>query len=145
MTGYWRNWFKIWCLAVGVFGLVLAGGAFSATDGMVRYLIAVLNPAADPAMTDTLRFAVALMGAVTLGWALTLHAAICAAAWLGADGAPVWRLLVLSLIGWYVIDSSLSLATGFGLNAVPNTVLLVTFLWPVWRSGLLGRTSGVVA
>ena len=42
-----------------------------------------------------------------------------------------------SVLTWYVIDSLLSIATGFGLNALPNTVLMAGFLFPVIRSGVL--------
>lgn len=140
MTGFWRNWLTIWCGAVAIFGLVLTGGAFPTADAPIRWMIATINPAADATMTDTLRFSLALMGAVTIGWSLTLHAAIRAADRLGAAGGPVWRLLVLSMCAWYVIDSSLSVATGFGLNAVSNTVFMAAFLWPLWRSGVFGGT-----
>ena len=145
MTTFWRNWLTIWCGAVAVFGVMLTGGALAATDGPVRALTAMLNPAADATMTDLVRFSLALMGAVTIGWALTLYAAIRAADRLGAAAAPVWRLLVTAMLVWFVVDSSLSVATGFGLNALSNAVFLAAFLWPVWGSGVLGGGTSVAA
>ena len=137
MTRFWRIWLDVWCLAVGAFGIVLIGGAFAATDGPARAVLAIINPAADLDFSPTLRFALALMGAVTLGWSITLGAAIRAADALGTAGAPVWRMVTWSVVGWYVIDSSLSVATGFALNAVSNSVLLAGYLLPVLRSGVL--------
>ena len=137
MTNFWRQWLALWCIAAGLFGAVLTGGAFPATDGPVRALLAFQNPAADATMTAALRFSVALMGAVTLGWAVTMWAAIVAADRLGARGRPVWGWLVMSVTGWFVVDSGLSIATGFALNTVSNAMLLVGFLWPVWRMGVL--------
>ena len=78
------------------------------------------------------------MGAVSMGWALTFYAAFSAAAALGAQGQPAWRAVTVAVVAWYVIDSALSVATGFALNAVPNTLLLAGYLLPVWRSGVLG-------
>ena len=137
MSSFWRKWLAVWCVAVAAFAVVLIGGAFGATDGPVRALLALQNPAADLTMTATLRFSLALMGAVSLGWAVTMWAAIDAADRLGANARPVWRLLLISVVGWFVIDSSLSVATGFALNAVSNAVLLAGFLWPLWRMGVL--------
>jgi len=76
---------------------------------------------------------------VTLGWAMTMAATIKAANQLGAAGRPVWTGLTASLLVWFVIDSSLSIATGYPLNAASNTVILVTYLLPLWRSGVLRR------
>lgn len=56
---------------------------------------------------------------------------------LGAAAAPVWRLLTVSVVGWYLIDGVLSAATGFPLNIVPNTLLLAGFVAPVLGSGVL--------
>ena len=49
----------------------------------------------------------------------------------------VWGLITVSAVVWFVIDSILSAATGFGLNIVPNLLLLVGFLIPVIRNGVL--------
>ncbi len=145
MTMFWRNWLTIWCLAVAGFGLLLTGAAFPASDGPIRLVMAAMNPAADLTMTETLRFALALMGAVSIGWAGTLYATIRVVDRLGDAGASMWRMVVLSVVGWYVIDSSLSVATGFGLNAVSNTLFLAAFLWPVWRSGVLAGGAATAA
>lgn len=42
-----------------------------------------------------------------------------------------------AILIWCVIDSSLSVATGFGLNKVPNTGLLIAHLIRVLASGAL--------
>lgn len=139
MTGLWKTWMTIWCWAVGLFGLVLAGAGLPATEGPTRLLFGILGDPAAFHLDDQARFTIALMGAVTLGWALTMATAIKAATALGAAGRPVWSGLTVSLLVWFVIDSSLSVATGYPLNAGSNTVILVTYLLPLWRSGVLGR------
>lgn len=136
MTDFWRNWLRLWALGVALFGLVLAGAGLSATDGAARALLERMG-GAPVAFDPPLRFAVALMGAVTLGWALTMLAAMRAAGTMGAAARRLWRGLLGAMLVWFAIDSALSIATGFTLNAVSNSLLLALFLWPLWRSGVL--------
>ncbi|MDO8900247.1 MAG: hypothetical protein Q7V15_02730 [Phenylobacterium sp.] len=139
MTGFWRVWMAVWRLSVASFGLVLAAGAFEATSGPVRMIFDLVGEALPEEVSSPLRFSIALMGAVTLGWWLTLEAAFRAVDLLGDRAAPVWRGLTLSVVGWYLIDGALSAATGFGLNIIPNTVLLAGYLVPVLATGVMRR------
>ena len=142
MNGFWRTWLNGWCAVVGVFGVVLAGGAAQATSGPVRLLLDILNGPEPLVIEGPMRFALAVLGAVTIGWSLTLYAAIDAAHRLGPMGAPVWRMILASGLVWFVIDSALSVATGFGLNLVPNTVFVAGLVAPLAASGLLRRPAG---
>ena len=137
MSRFWRNWMIVWCLAVGVFGIVLAGAGLDATDGPTRLLMRVLNNGPDVDFNAPLRFSIALLGCVTLGWSLTLLVALRVAHRLGNQARTFWLGLTASVAGWFMMDSSLSIATGFGLNAVSNTVFIALFLLPIIRSGVL--------
>jgi hypothetical protein len=137
MSGFWRNWLTGWCWVVALFGLLLAGAAFEPTSIPTRLLFDLLNGPSPLDLDAQMRFALAVLGAVTFGWGLTFLAAIRAAHQLGDGGRPVWRGITLSVVAWYVIDSGLSVATGYGLNAVPNTFFLLAFLAPVIRGGVL--------
>ncbi|MFT3723111.1 MAG: hypothetical protein QM773_05940 [Hyphomonadaceae bacterium] len=137
MSGFWRNWLNVWCVLVIVFGLVLAGGGLEVTSGGADMLFGMLGGPGDIMWTPHLRFSVALMGAVTMGWGLTFVAVFAAAHRLGNQAAMVWRLVSASVLAWFVIDSALSVATGFALNAVPNAALLVGYLVPVIANGVL--------
>jgi hypothetical protein len=138
MDKHWRNWFSAWAIFVALFGLVLAGGAFAATDGLTAALFALFgNPL--PADIDAHhRFAIGLMGAVTLGWGLTFYGAFKALFALDpATAAPVWRYLLGVALLWYVVDSGISIATGFWMNAVSNTIVTLLFLIPLFKSGAM--------
>lgn len=140
MQGLWKTWMILWCWAVILFGIILAAGGLPETDGAVAFLYGLLgNLGADGLRLDApgLRFSVALMGAVTIGWGLTILFLLPA---IHAAGAPAWRGLTAALVIWYVIDGVLSAATGFALNILPNTALAIAYLVPVLASGALRAT-----
>jgi len=139
MTGFWRIWMAVWRLSVAGFGLVLAGAAFEAASGPVRMIFALIGEPLPAEISAPLRFSIALMGAVTLGWWLTLEATFKAIDLLGDRAGPVWRGVTLSVVGWFVIDGALSAATGYALNIIPNTLLLVGYLIPVLATGVMRR------
>jgi hypothetical protein len=139
MTGLWRTWLTLWCWGVGVFGLVLVGAAFPATDGVARFLVDQMNGTGAPVLLENpLRFGLGLQGALTIGLAMLVYAAARAATELGPRGRPIWNLIVGALLAWYLIDSAISCATGFPLNALSNTLLMILFLVPIIASGVRG-------
>lgn len=140
MSSFWKNWLVAACWIVGVFGLVLAGAGLEATQGGTRFVLTLLNGPPLSEFTPNLRFAYAVMGAVTIGWSITLYAAFSAAHRLGPEGRPVWKLILIAMAVWYVIDGILSVATGFPLNVLSNTILTAAFLIPIFNSGVLKRS-----
>lgn len=140
MTAFWRTWLTVWCWAVGVFGVVLAGAAFEPTSGPARLILGIMNPTAAGEFDALHRFSIGLVGAVTLGWGLTLLAAIQAAVRLG--DRQLWLGITGAAIVWYVVDSVISVATGFALNAASNTLIVAAYLLPVLRSGVLSAPAG---
>ena len=142
MTSFWQNWLKLWAWGVIIFGVVLASGAFAATEGLVRPVFDMLgNPF--PAAPDAHhRFSIGLMGAVSIGWGLTLLGVFKAIFGLTRDSAaPFWRTVLVATVGWYVIDGYISYATGFALNIVSNTLLVTLLLIPLIKSGALRDTA----
>jgi hypothetical protein len=130
-----------WSIAVALFGAGLCGAAFEATDGFARFAFGILG-AEQAVFTPELRFAVALMGAVTLGWGLTAWAvARSTAAMSGPVAAATWRRVAAAVTVWFVIDSMLSIATGFGLNAVSNSLIYAAFLLILWRGSVLAPVA----
>jgi hypothetical protein len=144
MSGLWRGWLYGWCWLLVVIGLVLAGAGLDATDGAAELLFALTGQGAAFEWTPHLRFSTSLMGAVTLGWGLTCFPLFMAAHRLGHQAGPIWRLATGALLAWFVIDSVLSVATGFWLNAVSNTGLFAGYLIPVLASGVM-RGAGEAA
>lgn len=141
MTGIWQRLMAGWCCAVILFGAVLMGGAFASADGPTRYLLTNMG-GSNLAMDAPLRFAVGLMGAVTFGWGLTVLAVTSVSHLLDASGARLlWRRVTAAIMVWYLVDSVISVATGFGLNALSNTLLMGAFLLIARGSGVLSKHS----
>jgi hypothetical protein len=131
-------WMTGWCAAFVLFGIILIGGGFEATSTPIRLVYDLLGNTGELDLNPSMRFTVAILGAVTIGWSLTLMAVIQAANQLEKRvSKSIWIGVTASIVIWYVIDSSLSIATGFWLNAVSNTIISATFLIPVLRSGVL--------
>jgi len=72
MPKFWYDWLVAWCVLVGGFGIVLAGGAFELTDGPVRIIIGLLHPG-DYEPSDHLRFGIGIQGTLTLGLAILMY------------------------------------------------------------------------
>lgn len=140
MSRFWQGWFMTWCGLIAVFGLVLTGGAFEATTEPVRLLLAGLRGPTPAQFDPTLRFSLAVMGAVTIGWAVTLALVVRAAIKLGPDGRPLWHAISVGLGTWFLIDSALSIATGFALNVAPNLALAGIYMAGILGSGVLRRS-----
>jgi hypothetical protein len=141
MTSFWRMWFMFWCLSIGIFGVVLAGGALEATSGPAALFLTLLKGPSPLVFDPTLRFCLGVMGGVSIGWAAMLYLVIVAATDLGENGRPFWSAITAGMVSWFVIDSSLSVATGFGLNVVPNIALAGMYVVGLMGSGVLQRSS----
>jgi hypothetical protein len=129
MNGKWQAQMQLWCGAVMVFGLVLMSGAFEATGQMANILFDILDGPGPVTWDPALRFSLALMGAVTLGWGATVLAVVRGTGDMpAAQALALWRGITAALLLWYVVDSALSVATGFWRNALSNTVLIGWFL-----------------
>jgi hypothetical protein len=53
--------------------------------------------------------------------------------------APIWRFLTIAALIWYLVDSAISCATGYSMNAVSNTIVMAGFLIPLFKTGVLRR------
>jgi hypothetical protein len=138
MSDFWKSWLNLWAWGVIVFGAILALFAFPATELPSRLFYDLIqNPvAAEP--DRHFRFAMGLMGCISMGWGLTMLTCFKAVALLeGEQAKSIWRSFTFAALFWFVTDSIASIYTGFPLNAVSNAVLTILYWIPVWRSGVL--------
>ncbi len=131
---FWEQWLHIWCWAVIGFGALFAAAGVPALDGgagLFYQLVSLNTLSASDFAAPGMRLSVALVGAVMLGWGLCLLAVFRA---VGAD-ARVWRGLGWGVIGWWAVDSALSVLNGVPVNALTNTALLAAYLVPAVKLG----------
>lgn len=138
MSSFTRQWLDAMCGVVILFGLIMAGGALPATEAPARLLFEWQNQGPLP-IDRAARVSLGVLGGVMCGWGVTLYAALQAAHMIGQPATRIWRLIAASMIFWFVVDSTLSIATGFALNAAMNIGFLLAFLVPLAVSGVLRR------
>ncbi len=136
MTGFWKSWMTIWCWSTVALGLVFVAGAAPGADAaaLLYYDFVYWPLDGAPDFDPMLRFTGGVLGAVLIGWAVTIFALIDAAR---AAGAPAWRGLTAAMAIWFTIDSTISVLSGAAFNVVPNALFMGTFLIPVIGSGVL--------
>ncbi len=143
MTGFWRNWLAVWSVGVVLFGMILVLAGFEETLTLPQFILDHMYSHGPVLVTEPLRFAIGLLGAVTLALGLLVYVAVRAATALGPAGRPIWLLVVQTLLIWYVVDSVISCANGFVLNAVSNTIFIILLLVPIYASGVLAAPRAI--
>lgn len=139
LSSFWSRWLLVVTLAITALGGVLACAAVPGLEGPTLALLALMH--GQTQLDETLRFAIGLMGAVTFGWGLTLMTIVRAAVAHPDLSPALWRPVTASLALWWLVDSAISVSTGFALNAVSNTLLLAAWILPLQASGLLRRPA----
>ncbi len=142
MSNFWKNWLTLWAWGVIIFGAILALFAFPAAELPSRLFYDLIQQPVPDQPDRHFRFAMGLMGCISMGWGLTMLVCFRAAWMLSPNQAQgVWRGFTSAAIFWYITDSFASINTGFPLNAVSNTVLIALYLIPVIGCGVLTRKA----
>lgn len=136
---FWINWLKAASALVVGFGLLIALAAHPATAAPTMLLADLLIWPFDgnPTLPEqTARLVSAIAGGVMAGWGVMFW---MVASQVLPDRPEVGRRLILaSLLVWFVIDSTGSLAAGVPLNIAGNLLFLAAFLIPL---RMLGRAD----
>jgi hypothetical protein len=127
MNGFWKTY-----LLVATDLLIAMGIAFAAlgiVPGWYGALDLLNQLVGGGAVTGeesirTVRFLYGILGAVTAGWGIALFLIVRH----GVAGGGTLRLVGGSIAGWYVLDATASVVTGFYVNAAISTILLVAAL-----------------
>jgi hypothetical protein len=128
---FWKGWLLVATVAVGLFGLVLVvAPAFGRqVFGLLIYRSTSGIEALGVSATPYISLVHGVLGATMFGWAIALGALVVGPFARGSWHA--WLAITVSLAGWFVADTALSLATGFWPNAVLNLAFAVLFGIPL--------------
>lgn len=141
-----KFWLKIAAIVVGSFGPIFFFGTMGATSEPARWTLDLLIWPIDGAQTlaaKETRFILALSGGFLLGWGVTVW---CLSAWV-YDAAPegVRKSVVVGFLGWFILDGAGSIAAGVAINVVPNILILLIGVGPLWRPAAEDRTTPLSA
>lgn len=123
--------FRIGAALVIASGILTVTGAFAPLSGPMTWLGDLLVWPLDGAQTGQAaetRLLAAIGGGVMVGWGLMLWQ--LAGEMMARAPGPVRRIIRISIVAWFVLDSAGSLAAGAAPNLIGNLVFLALFLWP---------------
>ena len=137
-----KIWLKVAAIVVMSFAPVFFLGTMASTSGPAQLALDVLSwPVnGDPVYNhSSTHFISALTAGFLLGWGIMIW---CLSLWV-YDFAPegVRKTLLLSAISWFLLDSTGSVLSGYGINVIPNILVLFLVVGPMWRPALEDRTA----
>ncbi len=127
-----KLYLKITAVLVASFGPICALASIPQFSEPARWTLDLLSWPLDGLQVydPTTRFLSAIAGGFLFGFGIMIW---CLSTWV-YDKAPemVRRSVVIGLCSWFVLDSSASIASGNGSNAIFNVVILLMFIGPLW-------------
>lgn len=127
-------WLKTGSAVTIGFGLLIAAAAIPALQAPTAILLDLVYLPLDSSPSTggaAARLLSAISGGVLVGWGLMFW---MLATLLYAKEPDLCRKIILtSIISWFVVDSSMSIAAGAFLNALFNVGFLLVFVLPVWK------------
>ena len=118
------------------FGGILAGAGFDGFKVGEKLMLTLQNPISEPVFNDIERFSFGLIGAITIGWGLTLFYFFLASH-ASNMGNKMYLQAFVVLIIWNLVNGYISYRTGFQLNIASNLLLSLSFVIPLYWTGKL--------
>lgn len=138
------RWLKAGSLITIGFGLLIAAAAIPALNYPVEILTDLIFFPADGTPTIGApgeRLLSAITGGIMAGWGAMMY--LVATELLPKDPALGRRLILISIVTWFIIDSSMSVAAGAPLNVIGNLGFLAIFVLPLKGLGTPDAAASV--
>jgi hypothetical protein len=134
IPSFWIRWLLVVSMGVILFGLVLVAVPAMTRQGF-SLLVYSSSTRLDTFGAEQVRYislAHAVIGGVMAGWGIAL---LLITRELLAKGSQLgWKLMAISLISWFLPDTTYSLLSGYWQNAILNVVFLTLFAIPLWAT-----------
>lgn len=128
------SWLKFGSALTVFFGILVAAAATPIGAAPTQYLADLIffpiDGAQDLTAPET-RLISAIGGGVMAGWGVLLW--MLSTRVFPTDQALAAKLIITSIVTWFVIDSTGSILAGAPLNAAINVSFLLIFCVPLWR------------
>lgn len=129
------RWLKFGSALTIFFGFLVAAATVQALSGPVQFLADLIFFPLDGLQSvaaEETRLINAIAGGVMVGWGVMLW--MVSTQLYPKEPALAGKIIITSIIVWFVIDSTGSVLAGAPLNALGNTSFLLIFCLPLWRS-----------
>jgi hypothetical protein len=130
-----RVWWY-WLVIIVTSGLTLLGIGFSIVPDVMQSVInqVFFTPSQvenifTEEVNSFLKFIYGVLGSVMIAWSVTLLFILAGQFRRGESEG--WNTITVSILIWFIVDSAISILTGFWQNAVSNTVFLVLAAIPL--------------
>jgi len=130
---FWQRWLFILAIVIIVFGLLLA---FLSQTAVFELLFnRQINPVfwgtseVEPNVRRFQSWIYGVLGATVAGWGVFL--AYIARYPFKERESWAWNCIALGMLGWYLVDTALSISFRVYYNAVFNTILLAGIVLPL--------------
>ena len=128
------RWLKFGSALTIFFGLLVAAAATQITAAPTQFLADLIffpiDGVQNVAAPET-RLVSAIGGGVMAGWGVLLW--MLSTHLFPRDQALAAKLIITSIVTWFVVDSTGSILAGAPLNAAFNVSFLLIFCVPLWR------------
>ncbi len=126
------KWLKAASALLIAFGMLTAAAAHPSASGLAEFLADIIIWPIDGAQSlaaPETRLLAAIAGGVMAGWGAMMW--LAATHLLSRDYRLARKLILSSVIVWFVVDGAASIAAGAPLNAGLNVVFLLLFTVPL--------------
>lgn len=127
-------WLKTGSAVTIFFGALIAAAAIPALQAPAGILLDTVFLPLDGAPSaggEAARLLSAISGGVLVGWGLMMW--LLATSLYPKEPTICRKIILTSIISWFIVDSSMSVAAGAILNAFFNVGFLLVFTVPVWK------------
>jgi hypothetical protein len=129
-----KSWLLVTAFVVGSFGPVFSLATASEFDGPARWTLDLLAWPIDGTQVysdGAMRLLSALTGGFLFGWGVMILALRKYVYDVAPE--PTRRVVLASLVSWFVLDSIGSVLAGAQSNVIFNIVVLLAAVGPLWQ------------